>query len=122
MPTAGGQPRELLRLTHPEALFRPSSGGWTSDSSALIIQKYTGSKWELWLVPVTTGRPRKLDIDPELWRAGISNSSNATPLVLQGDAGFSLSPDGRSIALMMGKTTAEVWALENLVPAQSARR
>ncbi len=122
VPTAGGQPRELLRLTHPEALFRPSSGGWTSGSSALIIQKYTGSRWELWLVPVTTGPPRKLDIDPELWRAGISNSNNATPLVLQGDTGFSLSPDGRSIALVMGKTTAEVWALENVLAAQSAKR
>lgn len=122
VPTAGGPPRELLRLTHPEALFRPSSGGWTSDSSALIIQRYTGSRWELWLVPVTTGRPRKLDIDPELWRAGISNSNNATPLVLQGDAGFSLSPDGRSIALVMGKTAAEVWALENIVPARPAKQ
>lgn len=122
VPTAGGQPRELLRLTHPEALFRPSSGGWTADSSALIIQKYTGSRWELWLVPVTSGQPRKLDIDPELWRAGISNSSNATPLVLQGDAGFTLSPDGRSVALVMGKTAAEVWVLENLVPAQNATR
>lgn len=122
VPTAGGQPRELLRLTHPEALFRPSSGGWTSDSSALIIQKYTGSRWELWLVPVTTGPPRKLDIDPALWRAGISNSNNATPLVLQGDTGFTLSPDGRSIALVTGRTTAEVWALENVVSAQGAKR
>lgn len=122
VPTDGGSPRELLRVTHPEALFRPSSGGWTSDSSALIIQKYTGSAWELWLVPVTTGRPRKLDIEPELWRAGISNSSNATPLVLQGDAGFSLSPDGRRIALVMGKATAEVWVLENFLSAESAKR
>lgn len=122
VPTGGGQPRELLRLTHPEALFRPSAGGWTSDSSALIVQKYTGSAWELWLVPLTTGRPRKLDIDPALWRAGISNSNNATPLVMQGDAGFSLSPDGRSIALVMGKTAAEVWALENIVPAPPAKQ
>lgn len=120
VPVAGGQPRELIRVTQPEALFRPVGGAWTPNSSALVIQKYTGSRWELWLVPVTGGRPRKLDIDPNIWREGIANGGSGA--VQQGDAGISLSPDGRRIALVMGKTASEVWALENFLPAPSAKR
>jgi Tol biopolymer transport system component len=119
VPVAGGQPRELLRLTQPEALFRPAPGAWTSDSSGLLIQKYTGSRWELWLVPVTGGRPRKLDIDPSVWRQEVSSGG---PIVRQGDGGISLSPDGRRVALVTGKNAAEVWALENFLPAPTRPR
>lgn len=39
------------------------------------------------------------------------------------DEGFSLSPDGRPIAFLSGKSAAEVWALENfLPPALTVRR
>ncbi len=30
--------------------------------------------------------------------------------------GFSVSPDGRSIAFQVGKSADEVWALENFLP------
>lgn len=119
VPVAGGQPRELLRLTPSEALMNPTRGAWTRDSSALLIQKHTGSRWELWLVPVTGGRPRKLDIDPNIWREGIANSGGSVQL---GDHGFSLVPDGRRIAIVMGKDAPEVWALENFLPAASTKR
>jgi len=36
--------------------------------------------------------------------------------------GFSLSSDGRSLAFVMGKTVTEVWALENFLPAPSAKK
>ena len=32
------------------------------------------------------------------------------------------SADGRSIAFMMGKNAREVWAMENFLPAQSAKK
>jgi virginiamycin B lyase len=35
---------------------------------------------------------------------------------------ISLSPDGRRIAFLMRKTAAEVWALENFLPAPSEKR
>jgi Tol biopolymer transport system component len=110
VPVAGDQPRELLRLTQLESLAPVNV--WTPDSSAVIITKDTGSRIELWLVPVAGGPPRKLDIDPDIWSGGSSELL----------AGFSLSPDGRSIAFQMGKTTSEVWALENFLPAPSAKK
>jgi Tol biopolymer transport system component len=112
VPVAGGQPRELLRLTQPE-MFAPADDMWTPDDSAVIVMKDTGSRWELWLVPVAGGRPRKLDIDPNIWLDGALG---------KGDQGVSLSPDGHSIAFQIGKTVTEVWALENFLPKATAKR
>lgn len=117
VPVAGGQPREVLQLPQGESLFRPFT--WMPDSRALIIEKNTGSNWELWRVPVDGGQLRKLDIDPIIWREGVTNEGS---IVLQGDSGFSISPDGHSIALMTGKTVTEIWALENFLPPLTARK
>ena len=59
--------------------------------------------------------PRKLDIDPDIWMEGSARPGS-------GDQGFILSPDGHSIAFLMGKATFEVWALENFLPARSAKK
>jgi Tol biopolymer transport system component len=110
-PVAGGPPREILRLSPSEALFSPAT--WTPDSGSLIIQKNTGSRWELWRIPIAGGQSRKLDIDPGMWR---EEAAGLGP-VIQGDAGFTLSPDGRRVALTIGKNVSEVWAIENFLPA-----
>ena len=112
VPVAGGQPRELFRITIPEG-FIPGPFGWTPDSRAVIAIKNIGSRRELWLAPVTGGPHRKLDIDPNIWMEGGSGGR---------DWGFSLSADGRSIAFQTGKTVAEVWALENLLPTPIVTR
>lgn len=112
VPVAGGQPRELFRVTIPEG-FMPGPFQWTPDSSAVMAIKNTGSRRELWLVPVTGGQPRKLDIDPDIWMAGAGGGR---------ETGFSLSPDGRYVALKLGKEAYEVWALENFLPALSAKK
>jgi len=110
VPVSGGPPRELLHLRPTESLARVNV--WTPDSRAIIVTKDNGSHGELWLVPVTGDRLRKLEIDPDTWSRGSSE--------LQ--AGFSLSPDGRSIAGQIGKIAAEVWALENFLPAPPAKK
>jgi hypothetical protein len=115
VPIAGGQPREVLRLPPSEALFNPAA--WTPDSGALIIQKNTGSRWELWRIPLAGAAPRKLDIDASLWRDGGPSWGD---IVQQGDTGFSLSPDGHNVALTVGKNTSELWVLENFLPKVSA--
>lgn len=109
VPVAGGQPRELL--AQREGFGRPFQ--WTPDSSAVIITKNPFSRSrELWLVPATGGAPRKLDIDPGVWMEDMTGG---------GDMGFSVSPDGRSIAFQTGKSGAEVWALENFLPLKTSR-
>ena len=40
VPVAGGQPREILRVSQPERLF--VGGEWTPDSSSLIVQRHNG--------------------------------------------------------------------------------
>ena len=111
VPVAEGQPRELLRLTQPEsiALF----GSWTPDGS-VIFTKDTGSRKEVWLVPVTGGRPRKLDIDPAIWWDGSEDRPS--------EVSFRVSPDGRRISFLMGRSVREVWALENFLPAPGTKK
>ncbi len=108
IPIAGGEPRELLRVSSPEGLdgYRLI---WTPDNRAVILTKQLTAdrdRKELWLVPVTGGQSRKLDIDVDNW------------------VGFRLDPDGRRIAFVAeaGKLGSEIWALENFLPAPSAKR
>ena len=114
VPVAGGEPRELLRLKDPDQWGRMGTTSWTPDGKAILKVKRTASGTELLLIPIDGTPVRKLDINPEVWTRG---ADEAGP-----DQGFSLSPDGRKIAFLMGKSAAEVWALENFLPAQSARR
>jgi Tol biopolymer transport system component len=105
----GGESRELLPLSQSQEFGDGASFTWTPDSSAVIFDKKTGTRRELWRVPITGGQPQKLDIDPELWIKG--------SLPNKGQLGFRLSPDGHSIAFQMGGTAVpEVWALENFLP------
>jgi Tol biopolymer transport system component len=116
VPVAGGEPRELFRISQSELSAAGTgwgAGAWTPDSSAVIIHKNTVSQPELWFVPITGGQPRRLDIDPNIWLNGTTRA---------GQQGFSLSPDGRSIAFQMGKTVTEIWALENFLPKSSAKQ
>jgi Tol biopolymer transport system component len=126
VPTSGGEPRELLRVQEPESLVRNVGLSWTLNGSALVVTKRltsaTGSlarnsstggeagvRSELWLVPVSGGAPRKLDINTSSWDI-------VNPI------GARFSPDGRYVAFMAGKREMEVWALEVSLPTKSASR
>ena len=113
IPIAGGEPRELLRASGDERLdgYRLI---WTADSRAVIVPKHVSAtdrlRQELWRVPVTDGRPRKLDIDVDDW--------------LMPGGGFQLHPNGDQIAFVAeaGGSGPEVWALENFLPALNAKK
>jgi Tol biopolymer transport system component len=123
VPVNGGTPRELFRLTVPEGFSEVRCVAWTPDGKALLIQKATvdpvtflptvEGHSELWKVSVSTGESHKMNIDVDAWIRG-----NLAP----NELGFTLSPDGRRIAFLMGKHGYEVWALENVVPRQTARK
>jgi hypothetical protein len=79
----------------------------------MVDMENTGSRRELWLAPITGDRARRLDIDPNIWIEGTGAAR---------EQGFSLSPDGRSIAFAMGKAVSEIWALENFLPTLPAKK
>jgi Tol biopolymer transport system component len=96
LPVAGGQPRELAS----------DAGGtpeWAADGSAVYTIKAPG---ELWRLPIDGAEPRKVDLE---WAPGI--------------VGFQVHPDGRRIAFQTRFVSgpAEIWVLENFLPARSAK-
>jgi Tol biopolymer transport system component len=110
IPIGGGKTRELLRARQPERIVNQLSGiPWTPDSrNVLLRRRRTAGSVELWLVSIADAPPRKLDVDVTQWATG--------------NRGFiSLSPDGRQIAFLTGQTNAEVWVLENVLPALTKR-
>ncbi len=111
VPVEGGEPRELLRISQPQWVNNTAIP-WTPDGRAVLVRKMlieSGAQSELWLVPVSGEPPRKLDFD-----------ANRVPPYAQGK--IALHPDGRQLAHDSGKWTAEVWVLENFLPALKASR
>jgi len=116
IPTAGGEPREIMRVptgVEPEALTNYSKGiwhmgfHWAPDSrSFLTTKRFQDGKHsdEVWRVPLDGGVPIKLDL------AGVS--------------GFQLHPDGRRIAYSVAEKgpprKQEVWVLENFLPTTTS--
>jgi Tol biopolymer transport system component len=110
VPTGTGDPRDLLRLAEGETWGPAGTLAWAPDSRAVLTMKGTAGHKSLWLVPIDGAAPRRLDIDAAVF------TTDGGGL----DSGFSLSPDGRQIAFLSGKSAAEVWALENFLPPTTA--
>lgn len=113
IPTAGEPTRELLHVPQSEDWGSTHTAEWTADGQALLVVRPKGRRHELVLVPIDGSPPRTLAIDPAAWIEGAVGGV---------DRGFSLSPDGRQVAFLTGKTAAEVWAVENIVPGRRSRR
>jgi Tol biopolymer transport system component len=113
IPVDGGAAREVLRTSPAQRILRFSGIPWTPDGHALLVRKIVSgdirrSTSELWLVSVDQTPPRKLAIDTNQWKAGNMGV-------------ISLSPDGRKLAFLSGDVKDEVWALENFLPAVTAK-
>lgn len=107
VPMSGGPGRVLFSAAGTFAL----SGihwQWAADSQNVFLQKGNGAEMpiEIWRLPLT-GQPLKLDMDASRWSEG-----------------FAVHPDGRQIAFaaFAGSPGAEVWALENFLPAQTVAK
>lgn len=99
LPLDGGEPRELLRMSAPQAL---ELFDWTPDGRNLIVRKVlsTSGDGELLLLPVAGGDPRRIGIDNPRARA------------------VSIHPDGKRITyLVQGTIKGEVVVMENLLTA-----
>lgn len=108
MPMAGGPARVLLQVSAPGRLV--GRFDWTADGQALAIAKQLAdNRNEIWIVPVTAEKPRKLDIDVDHWMLG---------------DGFRLDRAGKQIAFVAaaGKAGLEIRALENFLPAPTPKK
>jgi len=123
IPVDGGERRELLRVTYPQVFTdnTSSSISWMPDGRGLIVGRATAppksvssanmfagpTMTELWLVSTTGSAPRKLGFDAERAER------------------IRMNPDGRQLAFVSGRRHAEIWVLENFLPAaarQTARK
>ncbi len=98
MAVSGGETWDLLE----GKLETFTNHVWTPDGKTILFVNRTGSgkeeKRELWQVPSGGGDPRKIDIKIDL-------------------NDVRLHPDGRRIAFTSGKTTNEIWVMENFLSA-----
>ena len=108
MPAAGGEARELLRLTKPEPGILHAFA-WTSDGRYLLIGRWSGApadhlydagsgKTELWRIPADGGKLENLGVGID-WMSRLR-----------------VHPDGRRIGFTGGPQRFEVWVVENLLP------
>jgi Tol biopolymer transport system component len=105
VPSTGGQPRELLRLTETGAFMLNLA--WSADGRYLLFGKSgatSQSKTELWRIPVQGGEPENLGLSVERM------------------VELRVHPDGRRIAFTAGSQRREIWAMENFLPALNATR
>jgi Tol biopolymer transport system component len=104
IPVAGGEPREILRVAQPH--FIQGVHGWAPGGTDVIAVRIAGDTEnpDVLLIPTTGGAPRLLEV-PGFSRGAVR-----------------VHPDGRRIAYLAGKSAAEVWVLENFLPALTAKK
>lgn len=100
-----GEPRELLRV--PDSL-EIMALRWTPDGRHLLyaVADQAQASSEVWIVPASGGRPRRLGIPLSV--AEISSSA--------------FHSDGRTVAFERRSTRNEVWLMDGLPWQRSARR
>ncbi|MFQ5927127.1 MAG: hypothetical protein ACE5MH_06805, partial [Terriglobia bacterium] len=115
MPTMGGEPRELLRVQHPEFISWPTGVAWTPYGRYLLFRRGSEATKQpadlrripvgadLWRIPAAGGEPRKV--------------GRTMPGFL---LGLHVHPAGQRIVFTGGSGKAEVWVLENFLPELKA--
>jgi Tol biopolymer transport system component len=98
MPATGGAPRELHRF-QTEKNYNVFDISWSVDGRYLLYLRPWDGTLELWRVPVAGGPSERLGLSVEKMRK------------------IRFHPDGRRIAIEAGRTGAEIWVMENFLPA-----
>jgi len=115
IPVDGRDRRELLRVTQPQTVGVKFA--WTPDSRGILASRTSTDSpdnplayhvTDLSLVSTAGEPPRTLDFD----------ASRIAP----GWLGWRLNPDGRQLAFVSGLRHAEIWVLENFLPAVNAKK
>jgi Tol biopolymer transport system component len=106
LPVSGqAEPRLVFQVKAPERL---GQFDWTENGSALAMAKrnQTGGA-ELWIVPISGEKPRKLDVETDNWMI---------------EDGFRFDRAGKQLAFVAaaGQAGLEIRALENFLPVRAA--
>jgi Tol biopolymer transport system component len=109
LPVAGGDARELVRVKEPEAIVGDSLS-WSPDSRYIVFDKGRSSSQE-----------RKAQLFAISSRGG---EPHALGLAMDSVRSLSFDPSGHHVAFAAaeGKAKAEVWVMENFLPALKAAR
>jgi Tol biopolymer transport system component len=103
VPTNGGEPRELLRLSSPAEFQRAFFGfTWSPDDQFVYFLKRPNpdAPYELFRIAATGGTEQKLGLTYPALRD------------------IDISPDGTKIAFSVGDPVhAELWAVDNILMA-----
>jgi len=123
VPTAGGEPRELLRLGEGKEFSAYPALAWTRDGSQLLFSKSVAvsgekqsrvsqvsgsghvSRTELWRIQPSGGEPQ---------RVGLAIDGTFQDL--------NIHPDGKQFAFSARENNEEVWVLENFLPVLKATK
>jgi len=101
MSTDGGPEREVVRL--PPMIYVPRDLNWTPEGRSLVYvvgaPDDADQPWQIWAVAAAGGEPYPIGIQD----VGLSQ--------------LRIHPDGRRIAYRAGEGKAEVWVMENFLPA-----
>jgi Tol biopolymer transport system component len=96
MPTAGGEPRQVVQFEHDELNVAESAFvRWMPDGEHLL---FSHCKSQLWKVNVETGVPQQ--IGP----------------IIKGLNGVDMHPDGRQITFTAKQRGSALWIMENFLP------
>jgi Tol biopolymer transport system component len=103
IPAAGGKPTDLIKKPLPGGI---GPYAWTPNGREILFVKRPDynkqdQKCELWMIPAEGGEARKLG------------------LTIDRIAELSIHPDGQRIAFSTAKRGAEVWVMENFLPAKT---
>jgi Tol biopolymer transport system component len=106
MPMGGGEAREVIKAAGSESFSSPA---WSRDGRSLLVAKRASSAVqdqgaEVWQVPVKAGgTPRSLGLKMDRLNT------------------IRVHPDGKRIAFVGGMGKAEVWMMENFLPAEKKK-
>ncbi len=109
IPSTGGEPRDLFCTD--EAFLFYMTVRWTPDGRYILFGQKGHSDdlahhqtVEMWRIPAEGGQPQELGLVADLLRF------------------LAVHPDGRRIAFTAGQYAAEVWVMENFLPALKAAK
>jgi Tol biopolymer transport system component len=109
LPVAGGDARELVRAKEPEMIVGDSLS-WSSDSRYIVFGKGR-----------STGQERKAQLFAV---SSLGGEPHALGLAMDSVRSLSFDPTGHHVAFAAaeGKAKADVWVMENFLPALKAAR